>query len=134
MSFQVKTAMNEKTETVTPETPIDVACQKMIDHKISGLPVVDADGELVGIVTERDILTLLSDVDSKDRTVFQFMTTDVHTVTEESLLTDVAEMFIRFGRRRFPVVRHGKLVGIIARRDLMRFISGLRDHVRATVC
>jgi CBS domain-containing protein len=125
MIFQVKRAMTTNVITIDPDATVDDACAMLLRHHISGLPVVDSDRRLVGIISERDLLELFSDSSCETHLISKYMQRKVLTVTEDDHLTDVVDLFVRQGFRRIPVVCGDKLVGVISRRDLIRFIRDL---------
>jgi CBS domain-containing protein len=92
----------------------------MNDRRIGSLPVVEEDKTLLGIISEADLLTkILDDKDLRALTAAELMTKDVLTVTEERTFTEIAALFEDRSLIRVPVVRQGKLVGLVARRDLV---------------
>lgn len=129
MMFHVKDAMTTDVVTVSPETSVDDACSLLVIRNISGLPVVDSDAYLVGIVSELDFLSLLTSSNDRPQSVADFMRREVVSVNEHDYLTDVAELFQRHEIRRLPVVRGRRLVGIICRRDIIQFIRKLRARL-----
>ena len=120
--FQAKTLMKTQVTTVTRTMDIYEAIRIMVDGHVTGLPVVGDDGTLVGVITEKDVLELL--INSKDQpgAVEDYMTHDVLAFEETDSLVDIAECFLEKNIRRVPIVRDGKVVGIISRRDIVRFI------------
>ena len=133
--------------TVTPETSVRELAELLGKHGISGVPVVDADNTLVGIVSEGDLLhrtetgterrtarrrprwldALLSDhhvardyLKSHGRAVGDVMTRDVITVADTTSLDEIADLLESERIRRVPVVRDGKLIGIVSRANLVR--------------
>ena len=123
---RVRDFMTKDVVSVTPETEIMRAVHRLVSEDISGLPVVDEHGMLLGIVTERDCIEVAVHAgyfDEMGGRVDQFMTTEVETVTPGSTLMDVAELFARSPFRRCPVIEEGKLVGLIGRRDVLRALS-----------
>ncbi len=134
--------------TVRPNDTLRQAAQIMLDRAISGLPVVDAEGRPVGIVSERDLIHLddaaekrarwwldilaegeelspdfLAAINGMNRAVAKVMRTDLITINEHTPLREVAETITRQNIRRVLVVRDGKLVGIVARRDLVKVLA-----------
>jgi predicted transcriptional regulator len=112
--------------TINQDDDILRAVQVMLDHEISGLPVVDSDGRLVGILTERDCMLKAVEagyLDEPGGRVEEYMTPDAQTVGLDDNLMDVAKRFVDSPFRRFPVVEQGRLVGIIMRRDFLRAMN-----------
>ncbi len=87
---------------------------------ISGLPVVDSEENLVGIVTEHDLMNFAMSGEAADTQVSQVMTTKVETYAPDTLVAEVINHFASRRIRRVPVVENGKVIGIISRRDILR--------------
>ena len=95
----------------------------LLDKKISGAPVVDDDGNLVGILSEVDLMPIImqdSYYDESMGIVADYMQSPVDTIDPDMDIYALAERFHKEHRRRYPVVRNGKLVGQISRRDVLR--------------
>jgi len=111
----------------------------MVEHRISGLPVVDASGQLVGVITEGDFLRrpdgersrwisiLLNDINAQitakelhDRRVAEAMSRNPISVGTETPIEEVMELMERSGVKRVPVVRNGRVVGIVSRANLLQ--------------
>ncbi len=124
--LRVRDFMVTNLHVVNPDTEIMTAVQGLVDHNISGLLVVDQDGQLAGILTERDCINVALQAgyfDEGGGRVCHFMTADVRTVDADTALMDIADAFTRNSFRRFPVMENGKLVGLIARRDILRALT-----------
>jgi CBS domain-containing protein len=116
--------------TFSPETPLSEAMSVLLAKRVSGAPVVDADGLLVGMLSELDCLRVLSsdefyagDHEGMGR-VEAFMTPMAVTITPDTDVYGIAHYFLTKGVRRLPVVdADGRLIGQVSRRDLLRFIE-----------
>lgn len=129
--FDVKSIMNKNIITVSADTHIYEAINMLLTHKISGLPVVKPDMTLEGIITEKDILTLLIDSSvDENQTVADFMTKNVKTFMPNDSAVMVCEFLLAHPYRRVPIVEDGKLVGIVARRDILSLIVKMRGKNR----
>jgi CBS domain-containing protein len=106
--------------TVRPEASIEDAIELLLGQQISGLPVTDDDGRLVGVITEFALLAVTYDRRVKNHTVSQHMTREVITVDIDDPVSRVADLCIVHRVRRVPVMKDGRLVGVIARRDVLR--------------
>ncbi len=116
--------------TINQDAEILRAVQMMLDHEISGVLVVDDDGRLVGILTERDCMRKAVEagyLDEPGGKVAEYMTRDVQTAGLDDSLMDVAKRFVESPFRRFPVVEQDRLLGIIMRRDLLRAMHPQRS-------
>ncbi len=118
--------MDHKVHTVTTKTDIRVAIGGLLKHHVTGAPVVDEVGRVVGMLTERDclrLITLGADGEIPSGTVAEFMTTELTTVPPDMDIYFAAGLFLNHHFRRLPVVEDGKLVGAITRFDLLRAIQ-----------
>lgn len=131
--FAAKTLMKTKLITVNQNSSIYEAVRLLVKKNITGLPVVDDAGMLVGIVSEKDMLRLLDNIEDKSGSVRDFMTQDVVCFNEDDSLIDIVESFIANHFRRVPIVRSNKLIGIISRRDIVEYILKLRHKVPVSV-
>lgn len=114
---------------VDPDALVEEAIDLMLRHRVSGLPVVASCGQLLGIVTEYDIMGIVTDGDAERSQVYHFMTRDPEVVEASTPLLELAEKFQARSIRRYPVVEGGQVVGIVSRRELIRVVR----QVRATV-
>ena len=112
--------MQDAVTTCTPRTDVSTIASIMTRRNLGSLPVVEQDGTLVGIVTEYDLLqAMIEGRDLRNISAMGIMSTVPVTVTEDRTLVQVAELFQDRYVTRVPVVRNKKLVGILARRDLL---------------
>jgi CBS domain-containing protein len=140
--------MTREVVSIAPDASVLEAVRLMLQHKISGLPVVDAAGKLQGILTEGDFLRRTETGTERKRSRFvefllgpgrlaedythasgrkveEVMTLDVYTVSEDAPLEQVVHLMERHRIKRLPVVRDGKLIGIVTRANLMRAVANL---------
>jgi CBS domain-containing protein len=106
--------------TVRPDASVEAAIQVLLEQEVSGLPVCEDDGRLVGVITEFALLAVTYDKRVKNHTVAQHMTRDVITVDVNDSVSRIADLCIVHRVRRVPVMENGRLVGVIARRDVLR--------------
>ena len=146
--MKAEDVMTRHVITVDPDATVLQAARLMLQHRISGLPVVDKDGKLVGVLSEGDFLRRRETKTEKRRSrwleflmgpgkmaaeyshshgskVSEVMSTDVQSVTELTSLEDIVELMERKRIKRVPVVSRGHLVGIITRSNLMRAMISL---------
>ena len=115
-----KDVMSQVVISVSPDDSLSEAMEIIVENQVSGLPVIGPDGRLAGIISEMDRIKI-RDLDlSDDARVADHMTHGVITVDEKSNLNQIAELLVRTGVRRLPVVSNGRVVGIVNRRDLVR--------------
>ena len=148
--MKAKDVMTADVVTVAEDASVNEAIRLMLQRKISGLPVVDKSGTLVGMVTEGDFLRrselgterhaprwieflagpgkLAEDyVHAKGRKVGDVMTDKVHAVDEDAPLNEVVETMERRRVKRVPVLRGRTLVGIVTRANLLRALAGMQQ-------
>jgi CBS domain-containing protein len=156
--------MTRSVITIAPDATILEAARTMLQHHVSGLPVVDAAGKLLGIVSEGDFIrrseigtprkrgrwlkVLLGDsavdyVREHGRRVSDVMTIDPVTVTEDATLEEIVDAMETNGVKRLPVMKEGRLVGLVSRANLMQAVASLAreipdptaddDHIRSRV-
>lgn len=141
--MRAKDVMTTSVHTIAPDTPVAAVARLLLECRISGAPVVDAENRVVGVVSERDLMRRpetgtmgrrgwwLGLVASSDELAADYVKThgtkaeDVMsrpaiTVDEEMDLADVARLLERRGIKRVPVLRDGQLVGIISRANLLQ--------------
>jgi len=117
--------------TFTPETDIIKAIDSMIENQISGAPVLNENKELVGMISEKDCITVIIDSVYHNQPisaskVSKYMTTNIKTVSVEADVVDVASEFLKKNYKRFPVIdEKGRLVGQISRRDILRAVKAM---------
>jgi CBS domain-containing protein len=158
--------MTRSVITIAPDASILEAAKTMLQHHVSGLPVVDAAGRLVGIVSEGDFIrrgeigtqrkrgrwltfllgagaTAADYVHEHGRKVSDVMTSDPVSVTEDATLEEIVNAMETNGVKRLPVMKDGKLAGIVSRANLLQAVAGLSrdipdptaddDHIRSRV-
>lgn len=126
---RIREFMDTVVPTLSPETRIMAAVDFLLRHRVTGAPVVDENGKLVGIITETDLLKLVTEgvqgEPPTDATVAEYMTTDVVTVSPTVDIYYIAGMFVANKFRRLPVIENDRIVGAITRFDLLRVIRSL---------
>jgi CBS domain-containing protein len=138
--------------TVHPETDVAEAIRLLTEHDVSALPVVDSAGNLVGVLGEADLIhrveigtekrrpwwqeavtgasTLATDfAKSHGKKVGEIMTSAVISVSEDTLLSEIATLLERKGIKRVPVVTNGKLVGIVSRSNLIQALASVVGRI-----
>ena len=123
---KAKDIMTKEVVNVRRDTPVEEALELMLSCEISGVPVVEKDMTLVGIITEKDLLGLFFEPGGlKAKTVEEYMTQPAVHFDEDESLEDICKCLVNVTFRRVPVTRNEKLVGIVSRPDLIRYILSL---------
>jgi CBS domain-containing protein len=157
-AIKVRHVMTKNVVTIGPDTAFPQIVQCLLDKNISGLPVVGPNGGLLGIVTEADLITreayehgrrrhldlVIDHLTGRDpdwirkaqgRTARDLMTLEVETASPDEDLASAARRMLDGHHKQLPVVKNGKLVGIVSRHDLLkpfnRSDADLADDVRA---
>ncbi len=152
--MNVKVVMTEDPITVGPETPLKDVAHVLVEHGVSGLPVVGAEGEVLGVISEADLLVkeapaevrspfawlLLkaADVESRAklaaRTAGEAMSSPAVCVQPEQTVYEAARKMMESGVKRLPVIdEDGRIVGIVTRADLMRAFTRSDDELRREI-
>ena len=145
--MNVKTFMTQPVITVREDTTLEAIARTLLEHHIGGVPVVDAQGKIIGIVTESDFAAKEKGIPfstfrapqifgqwltpegmeqlyatARNLTAQDVMRKHVVTLTENQSMADAVELMLRYDINRVPVVRDGVPVGIVARHDLLRMV------------
>ncbi|TRZ46417.1 CBS domain-containing protein [Robertkochia solimangrovi] len=107
-----------------PNQSVLEVMELFIKHRISGGPVCNDNGHLVGMISEADCMKSISEsryfnMPILDKSVSRFMTTEVETIRHDMNIFDAASQFYKNNRRRIPVLEEGRLVGQISRKDIL---------------
>ena len=116
----VKEVMNRNVITFREDTPIDEIASTLVSKRITGAPVVSTEGHVVGIVSETDVFS------KKGKVARDIMSQRVISVTEETGIDEAARLLIGERIRRVPVIRGGKMVGLLSRSDVLDFFAKTR--------
>lgn len=120
--------MTSEPVTVTPETLVEEVANRMLDHGIGSVLVVDEDGALAGILTTTDFVQIVAERKPKDETpVSEYMSTDVLTASAQEPIEEVANRLIEAGVHHMPVVDDGRPIGIVTTTDLAAYVSTVQS-------
>jgi len=114
--------MTRRLVTLDPEMDVFKAIRLLMKNRISGVPVVDTNGKLLGMFTEKSALEVMVDAAYEGlpaNLVGAFMDEPADTITEETGMLSMAQVFLNKQTRRLPVLKDGKLVGQVSRRDVI---------------
>ncbi len=113
---------------VPPDMDIHAATEVLVDNKISGAPVVDDSGKLIGILSTRDCLKVAFSASyHRDRggPVFNYMSENVEAIDVGADIVEVADLFLKSLYRRFPVTANDRLVGLVSRYDVLKALKDM---------
>jgi len=137
-TIRARDIMVTKLITLSPDMKLLDAAKRLFKNSISGAPVVDQSGNLIGVFSEKDVMSALINAvynEFPSVEVSSYMSRNLQTITENADLLTIAQIFQRNDFRRLPVVRDQKLVGQISRRDVMESVVNLlepaEDHKTA---
>ncbi len=126
MKTTAKDIMSNKLVVAKEGMNLEDAVKLLVNNKITGLPVVDREGKMIGILSEYDIIANVGKEEKLSPEIFQrsiTYTIQVEAVDEDTPLNQILEKFIALKCRRLPVIdKDRRLVGIISRRDIMRVL------------
>ena len=140
--MRTREVMSSPVVTVPPDAPLKGVAATLVEHGINAVPVVDDGDRLVGIVSEADLLTLEATPGVRHRpgsaarqgpphTAREVMSHSVYTLTQDTDAAAAARMMLRHNLKSVPVVAGGRVVGMVARRDLLRLIARSDHDIRA---
>ena len=141
--MRTRDVMSSPVVTVAPDVHLKDVAATLVERGINAVPVVEEGDRLVGIVTEADLLTLEAALTSGARpgslaawkgpphTAGEVMSRSVYTLTEDTDATEAARLMLRHRLKSVPVVAGDRVVGIVARRDLLRLVARGDNDIRA---
>ncbi|MFI8479890.1 CBS domain-containing protein [Pseudomonas sp. NPDC078700] len=130
-SIKVRDYMTTHLVTFRAETDLFTAINRLLEHRISGAPVVDTQGRLIGLISEGDCLrATLSGAyyESIGGTVGDYMSRDIESISPETSVIEVSERFLQGKLGRMPVIADGRLIGQISRSDVLRAAKEFAQH------
>jgi CBS domain-containing protein len=159
MTIPAKSVMTTNIVTVSRDTTVAEAARRMLKHHVTALPVVDADNRPLGLVSEGDVMRhfgaqfqnkraqwlrmlaegetlapeFLADIRLNQAHVGQIMHTAIISAGEDASLAELADLMLKHGIKRVPILRDGVLVGIVSRADVVRaVVENLNDLLEPT--
>ena len=128
----VKDYMSKEVITFHKSDSIFEVKRILLEKKISGAPVINKSGKLIGIISETDIMKQIVDsryynMPMSKTTISKYMTENVDSISPNETIFDAAEKFLRLKRKRFPVIVSNKILGIISRVDIIAAALNIRS-------
>jgi CBS domain-containing protein len=127
-NLTVREHMTANPVVFSPDMDVFAAIRELLSHKITGAPVMDGKGKLVGLFSELDCMKVtLSAAYHEDMPgkIAEYMTRDFTAVDGETSIVEVAEQFTRSTQRHFPVLEEGHLIGVISRVDILKALLSI---------
>jgi CBS domain-containing protein len=121
--------MTTRVKSLPATATVGDAIEFLTQHHTGGAPIVDDEGNLVGMISELALIDVVFDAAIKDAPVTKYMTADVQAVQPNETVARAAQLFALYSFRRLPVVEGDRLVGIITRRDLMNHALRTNDFL-----
>lgn len=123
--------MDERVTTLSPDTEIHDAMQTLLGRNISGAPVIDGENRVVGMLSERDCLKMVT-ASAFERLpegkVRDYMTKDVVTIAPSATIYEIVDLYLKTAFQRIPVVEDNTLVGVVSRTSVVKAIASMRDN------
>ncbi len=132
-AIRVKDYMKRKLITFSKDQNINEVMETILKQRITGGPVVDENQNLIGIISDTDLMQVIGDsryhnMPVGDKTVGDYMSSQVSTIDAEADIFEAAARFLKTGHRRFPVIENGKLIGQISRMDVIIAATNLKKN------
>lgn len=154
--MHVRDLMTPNPITVQLDTPVDTIAQLLLDHRINGVPVINKNNQVLGIVTAEDLIHRAADErlepresiwkenfwisyfsprgstpgKAEGRTAAEVMSNDVRTIAPNISPSEAARQMVDYHIKSLPVVADNKLIGIIARADLLKYLHALENPLK----
>jgi|SRR6478672_13000359 CBS domain-containing protein len=117
----IRDIMSKIVVSVRPEATLMDAVKTLTKHHLSGAPIVTKQGEVIGFISEPNLMDVLFDERLRTAPVTRHMSSSVHVLDAQDPLSRAANLFSAHGIRRLPVVANGRFVGVVTRRDLLAY-------------
>ena len=127
--FKAHEIMTEAVVCARPDMPIYDAIRLLAHRRLTGLPIVDEDLNLIGLLSEKDVLKVMYEPDDRqEHMISDYMAKDVISFNVDASLVDVCDSLIDNHFRRVPITKDGKLMGITSRSDVIKAILKLKHQ------
>lgn len=123
--------MTREVVTVDEETPLTRVMELLLSKHITGMPVVDAENRLKGIVSEIDLVNSMLSGNADDTTAGEIMSTNITSFPPTASCAEMANCFTVNRIRRVPIVEDCKVVGIVSRRDILQELLAQYDEIKS---
>ena len=120
--LKAKDIMTKDVITISPDATLADAIELLVTKEISGMPVVDADEKVIGIISEKDILNFAFSGNLRSTKVKEAMSKEVFSFSSDTDIDKISLCLSENKFRRVPIIDNGKLVGVVSRRDIIRVL------------
>ncbi len=130
--MQVRDIMTRNIISLNPKTKVLEAIDILVNNRISGAPVLDDNGVLQGIISEKDLMVPLEFFSNRKETescVEEFMAKNVITFPEDTSIEEIMKALVVNNIKRAPIIKDNKVVGIVSRRDILKYIKTQKDSM-----
>lgn len=131
--LEVGAYMTKDLVTFTAQQSVESVMLSLVKHRISGGPVLDEQGKLVGMISETDCIKQISEsryynMPMPEITIEKYVSKNIDSIDGNMSIFDAANKFIQSGRRRFPIIEDGKLIGQISQKDVLKAAMTLKGQ------
>ncbi len=123
--------MTKDVVTASRDMNITQVMKTILNEGTSGLPVVDSEGMLEGMISEIDLVNSMLSGNAADTSVAEIMSTTVKSFPPDATCAEIASCFITTKLRRVPIVSQGRVVGIVSRRDILRDLLDSYENIKS---
>lgn len=123
--LKARDVMTTEVITIDPETMLEEAIEKLVNNKISGMPVCDKAGHIIGMISEKDILNFIFSGNIKNTKVKEAMSSHIIGFPPDAELDKIALVMGEKQIRRVPIIENGKLLGIVSRRSIIKIVLSM---------
>jgi len=123
--LKARDVMTKEVITIGPDTGLEETVSRLVNNKISGMPVCDKDGSVVGMISEKDVLNFIFSGNIKNTKVREAMSTHIISFPPDADLDKIALMMGEKQIRRVPILENGKLLGIVSRRSIIKTVLSM---------
>lgn len=120
--MRAKSIMTKDVITFSKNATVGETMYTLVRNKISGAPIVDREYNIIGLITEKDLLVAYNFRGKTDDPIKEFMTTDVTSAKEDTSVEEIIRLIIQRNIKRVPILKGKKVVGIVSRRDVIACI------------
>ncbi|MFH0926256.1 MAG: CBS domain-containing protein [bacterium] len=122
--MRIRDIMLKRFPTVTEFMTVEEVSRILAENHVSGVPVIDNEEKLLGFISERDIILTFAQEDGSKKISKDIMSKNVLTIEEDTPVEKVHKLFTEHPYRSLPVLRNGKLVGVITRKKIIEHFMG----------